>query len=171
MMANRTKRYILDTSVYGVLPDKYEKDYEAINKIIDYAKRNKECFLTTFIISKELDSDKVSERIKRPVLSAYYLSISTSGVIELLHSDKFDLAKKLAWNYIQKLEKKDATKVMDDALNYAWASISNVDIFVTRNRRGILAKNYHPVLRKSNNKMKLGFVKILSPTEFYGTLI
>ena len=59
----------------------------------------------------------------------------------------------------------------DDAVNYAWASIAGVDIFITRNRRGILANNYHHVLKKSNNKMRLGFVEIISPTEFYETLV
>jgi len=171
MMTNRIKRYLLDTSVYGVLPDRYEKDYEVVGDIIDYAKKNREYFFTTFIVSKELNSEKVGERIKKLVLPAYYSSISPSGVIELLYSEKFDLAKKLAWNYIQNLEEKDAYKVMDDALNYAWASIGDVDIFVTRNRRGILARDYHPVLRRSNRKMRLRFIKIMSPTGFYETLV
>lgn len=162
---------LLDTSVYGVLPDRYEEDHEIIKKIIEYAKKNRELFLTTFIISKELNSDRVSEGIKKLVLPEYYSSVSTSGVIELLYNEKFNLAKKLAWNYIQKLEKKEASKVMGDALNYAWASIAGINIFVTRNRRGILAESYHPILRRSNKKMGVRFVRIISPTEFYESLL
>jgi len=161
---------LLDTSVYGVLPDKYERDHEVVREIIEYAKKNRDLFVTTFIISKELNSDRVNERIKKLVLPEYYSSVSTSGVIELLYNDEFDFAKKLAWNYIQKLEKREASRVMDDALNYAWASIAEIDIFVTRNRRGVLAKSYHPVLRRSNKKMGLNFVRIIPPSEFYETL-
>ena len=162
------KRYLLDTSVYGVLVDENEEDYDVVREIIDYAKRNREQFVTTFIIAKELDAEDVSKYIKNITLPAYYSSISVNaGILEVLCSDKFELAEKLAWNYIQRLEKKEADKVMYDAMNYAWGSIAGIDVFVTRNRRGILAKNYRQVLRTSNNQMRLRFVKIMSPTEFY----
>lgn len=163
--------YLLDTSVYGVLVDRSEEDYDAIRKIIGYAKENREKFLTTFIISKEMHSDDVDKRIKGIILPQYYTSISKDRAsLEILFSEKHELVEKLAWNYIQQLEKKVADEVRDDVLNYAWASAAEVDAFVTRNRRGILAENYWKILEKSNRKMGLSFVKIMSPTKFYETL-
>jgi len=61
--------------------------------------------------------------------------------------------------------------VMDDALNYAYCSIANVDVFVTRNRRGILAREYHDILRNSNQKHDLGFVRIMTPSEFLDAIL
>ncbi|RLI89048.1 MAG: hypothetical protein DRO62_02430 [Candidatus Altiarchaeales archaeon] len=165
------KRYLLDTSVYGVLADKEEEDYEVVKKIIEYAKKNREHFVTTFIIAKELDSKKMSKRIKDTVLPEYYSSFSVKGVLQALYSNEYELVEKLAWNYIQKLEKKEASRVMDDALNYAWSSVAGIDVFVTRNRRGILAEEYHKVLERSNKKMRLKFVRIAGPKEFYGVLV
>jgi len=60
---------------------------------------------------------------------------------------------------------------MYDALNYAWTSIAKIDILVTRNRRGILARDYWKTLERSNRKMNLPFVRIMSPTEFYSYLL
>jgi len=85
-------------------------------------------------------------------------------------SEKHELVEKLSWNYIQRLEKKVADEVRDDVLNYAWASAAGVDVFVTRNRRGILAESYWRILEKSNRKMSLSFIRIMSPTNFYESL-
>ncbi len=164
--------YLLDTSVYGVLADKKEPDYEVIASLIDYAKRNRENFLTTLVIANELDAEDVEKRIKDIVRPEYFLSVSNiHPPIEISHAEKYPQARKLAWNYIQKLEKEDADKVMNDTINYALASIAKVDVFVTRNRRGILAEEYRPVLRRSNQRMRCKFVKIQSPSEFYKSLI
>ena len=57
-------RYLLDTSVYGILVDEHEQDHEVVKKIIDYAKRNRDYFVTTFIISQELNAEEISDRIK-----------------------------------------------------------------------------------------------------------
>lgn len=166
------KYYLLDTSVYGVLPDPKERDYKIVKNIMEYAKENRENFVTTFIISKELASDKVSEDIKETILPVYYSAVSSNRApLEIMHSDRYSFIKKLAWNYIQKLEEKKARKVMDDALNYALASVAGVDAFVTRNRRGILADPYHKILEKCNEKFRLKFVKILRPNQFYESFL
>lgn len=165
------KRYLLDTSVYGVLVDREEGDYGVVKKIIEYAKENREHFVTTFIIAKELDSKKMSKHLKDTILPEYYLSFSVKGVLQALYPNEYGLVEKLAWNYIQKLEKKEALRVMDDALNYAWSSVAGIDVFVTRNRRGILAEDYHKILERSNKKMRLRFVRIMGPKEFYGILV
>lgn len=165
------KKYVLDTSVYGVLVDRHELDYEVIKKIVEYAKRNREKFLTTFIISKELHSGEVDKRIKDIILPQYYATISKDKApLEILFYEKYDLVEKLAWNYIQRLEKKVADEVKDDVLNYAWASVAKINVFVTRNRRGILAEGYWKTLENSNKKMGLSFVKIMPPTNFYESL-
>lgn len=164
------KFYLLDTSVYGVLADPHESDYKTVVDLIEYTKKHRENFLTTFIVAKELHSEKIDKRIRDIILPDYYCSISDKAApLEIVFASEYQKAKKLAWNYIQKLEKRDADKVMYDALNYAWASIAKVDVFVTRNRRGMLAKDYRKILEKSNRKMKLPFVKIRSPTEFYSS--
>lgn len=166
------KRYLLDTSVYGVLVDKNEEDYELVKSIMKYAKKNREHFLTTLIIAKELLSERADEWIRDVLLPEYYSSISReTAPLEIIFSDDYQKAKKLAWSYIQKLEKKEVSSVMYDTLNYAWVSIARIDTFVTRNRRGILAKDYWKILKKSNRKMKLPFVKIKSPTEFCASLL
>ena len=166
------KRYLLDTSVYGVLVDENEEDYEIVRDIVDYAKKNREQFVTTFIIAKELQSEKVDKSIRDAILPEYYCSISPDNIVlEAMFCNKFELAQKLAWKYIQRLRKKDADKVMDDALTYAWCSVAGVKVFITRNRRGILAENYRPVLRKSNTGMRVKFVEIMSPNEFYDSLV
>ena len=166
------KQYLLDTSVYGVLVDENEGDYEVVRKIIDYAKRNRQQFVTTFIIARELGSEDVSKDIRDITLPAYYSSIShDAGILEVLCSDKFELAENLAWNYIQRLRKKEADEVMADATNYAWGCIAGIDTFVTRNRRGILAEDYRRILKMSNIRMRVKFVNIMSPTEFYETLV
>lgn len=166
------KCYLLDTSVYGVLVDEDEEDYEVVNKIIDYAKKNRDCFVTTFVVAKELDAEELDERIKEVIQPVYYLTTSKIlPPLEVAYAEEYQKVKKLAWNYIQKLEKKDADKVMHDVLNYAWASVAKVDAFVTRNRRGILAEEYWPILRRSNRQMGLKFVKIMSPNEFYELLL
>jgi len=168
----KTRHYLLDTSIYGVLIDEHEPDYDIVQKTIGYAKSNREHFVTTLIISKELSYRTVNENIRRVILPEYYSSVSVDrGVLEITHSDKYELAEKLAWNYIQRLEKKDADMVMDDALNYAWASVAGIEVFVTRNRRGVLADSYRPVLKKSNKKMRCKFVELMQPNEFYETLI
>lgn len=156
--------------MYGVLADVCENDHLVVKKIIDYAKKHRDYFYTTFIIAKELDSDKMSKRLKDSVLPEYYSSFSPNGVLQALHSDKYELVEKLAWNYIQKLKKKEASLVMDDALNYAWSSVSEIQYFVTRNRRGVLADEYHKVLENSNRKMGLKFVKIVGSKQFYEIL-
>lgn len=166
------KRYLLDTSVYGVLVDEGERDYGVVNKIIDYAKRNNDYFVTTFIIAKELDAEELNERIKGIIQPVYYLTLSkTFPPLEVASAEEYQKVKKLAWNYIQKLKKKDADKVMNDAENYAWSSVAGVDAFITRNRRGILSEEYRSILRRSNKKMMLKFVRIMSPTEFYELLV
>lgn len=115
------ERYLLDTSAYGVLVDEQEEDYEVVKNIIEYARENRDKFVTTFIIAQELGSKKVDKRIRDITLPVYYLSISINkSVLEIVHSNKYELAQKLAWNYIQRLEKKDIDKTMPDALNYAW---------------------------------------------------
>lgn len=162
---------LLDTSVYGVLADLKEEDYLLVKRLVEYAIKHRDNFVSTAIISKELNSEDVSERIRDAVLPEYYASLSPSkAVLEVIHSDKIQEAHKLAWNYIQRLEKEEAGEVMDDALNYAWSSIAKVDFFVTRNRRGILAKNYWKNLEKSNKKYGLDLVKIMTPKQFYGVL-
>lgn len=163
--------YLLDTSVYGVLADDNDDDYEVVRKIINYAKKNRDRFFTTFIIAKELDSKQMYKHIKDIILPQYYSSFSVGGVLQALYPEKYEQVEKLAWNYIQKLEKKDAARVMDDALNYAWGSVAGMDIFITRNRRGVLADEYHRILRISNEKMGLKFVKIMRPKQFYDSLI
>jgi len=165
------KRYLLDTSVYGVLVDESNDDYEVVRNIVGYAKSNRDKFFTTFIIARELDSKEMHKYLKDIILPEYYSSFSESGVLQALYPEKYDLAEKLAWNYIQNLEKKDAKRVMDDALNYAWASVAEIDVFVTRNRRGILAEEYHKILKRSNMKMRLKFVEIMGPKQFYESLI
>jgi len=163
--------YVLDTSVYGVLVDRNEKDYGIVKNVIEYAKENRERFLTTFIISKELHSEGVDKHIRDIILPRYYETISKDKApLEILFSEEHDLVEKLAWNYIQRLEKKVADEVKDDVLNYAWASVAGVDAFVTRNRRGILAESYWKTLEKSNRKMGLSFVKIISPTKFHESM-
>ena len=167
-----TKHYILDTSVYGVLVDRNEADYEIVKKLIDYAKENRGDFITTLVIAKEIDAEDLKKEIKDVIKPEYYLSVSdTYSPIEISRAEEYPKTKKLAWNYIQKLEKKDADRVMNDALNYALASIAEADVFVTRNRRDILAESYHHVLRKSNKKMGCKFVEIKTPTEFYESLV
>jgi len=156
--------YLLDTSVYGVLAEEDDRDYEVVKRVIDYGKENRGNFVSTFIIAKELDSENVDKSIKDAMLPEYYLSIS--GVLEILHAEESNNADKLAWNYIQKLGKRDAVKSMPDALNYAWASVGGVDFFVTRNRRGILAENYRSLLKKSNSKFRLKFVEVVTPKQF-----
>lgn len=160
--------YLLDTSVYGVLADLKEGDYLLVKKLVEYAKKHREYFVSTAIISKELNSEDMSERIRDVVLPEYYSSLSPSrAVLEVLHSDKIMEAQKLAWNYIQRLKKEEAGEVMDDALNYAWGSIAKVGVFVTRNRRGILAEDYWKTLEKSNKKHGLAFIRIMTPKQFY----
>lgn len=165
------KLYLLDTSVYGVLADKDEKDFETVKKIIDYATENREYFVTTLIISSELNSEKVSKEI-RDLILPYYISTVAKNMapLEIAYSDNYQKVEKLSWNYIQRLHKKEAAKVLPDALNYAWTSIAGIEAFVTRNRRGILADNYHKILQKSNQKLGLKFVKILRPKQFYNSL-
>lgn len=166
------ERYLLDTSAYGVLVDEQEEDYEIVKKVIEYAKKNRDRFVTTFIIANELDAEKLDKRIKEVILPVYYLTASkTSSPLEIAYAEEYPRVKKLAWNYIQKLEKKEADTVMHDALNYAWASVAGIGIFVTRNRRGILAEKYRYILKRSNRKMGLNFVEIMSPTEFYEVLV
>ena len=165
------KRYLLDTSVYGVLVDENEEDYETVRDIIDYAKKNRRQFVTTCIITKELHSEDISKKIKRITLPAYYNTVSKdSAALEIVYCEKYDISKKLAWNYIQRLRKQEANKSMPDAKIYAWSSIAGIDGFITRNRRGILAENYRSVLRKSNISMRVKFVEIMSPNEFYDSL-
>lgn len=165
------KRYLLDTSVYGVLADKTEKDYDVVKKIVDYAVKNRECFVTTFIISSELNSEKVSKEI-RDIILPHYLSTTAKNVapLEIAYSESYKKVEKLSWNYIQRLHKKEASKAILDASNYAWASVAGIDAFVTRNRRGILADNYHKILKKSNQMLGLKFVEILRPKQFYNSL-
>lgn len=166
------KRYLLDTSVYGVLADKNEKDYEIVKKIIDYATKNREYFVTTLIISSELNSEKVDKDIRDIILPHYLSTISKNmAPLEIAYSESYQKVEKLAWNYIQRLHKKEASKAIPDASNYAWASIAEIDAFVTRNRRGILAENYHKILKKSNQKLGLKFVEILRPKQFYNSLL
>ena len=165
-------KFILDTSVYGVLVDEKESDYTLVRKIIEYASKNRQYFLTTFIIARELGSMDVDERIRAITLPAYYITLPPNKApLEVLHSSQHELARKLAWSYIQKLEKTEAYEVMPDALNYAWSSIGEVDVLVTRNRRGILAEEYHKILKRSNRRMNLGFVEITSPQQFYETYV
>ncbi|GEM_PF-1112093 len=162
---------LLDTSVYGVLADEGEEDYAVVKKIIEYAIKHREHFVTTAIISKELNSEDMSKSIRDVILPEYYSSLSPSkAVLEVVFSHKILETQKLAWNYIQRLEKEEAGEVMDDALNYAWSSIARVDVFVTRNRRGVLAENYHRILEKSNRKLRLPFVRIITPIKFYELL-
>jgi len=164
--------FVLDTSVYGVLVDKTERDYGVVHGIIEYARKNSHQFLTTFIIARELGSEDVDERIRAITLPAYYSTLSTKKApIEVLYSNQHELATKLAWNYIQKLKKNEAYKNMPDALNYAWCSLAKIDAFITRNRRGILAEEYHKFLRRSNKRMNLGFVEIMPPEQFYETFV
>ena len=91
--------------------------------------------------------------------------------LEIAYSDRYQKVEKLAWNYIQRLHKREATKALPDALNYAWASIAEIDVFVTRNRRGILDDEYHKILQKSNHMLRLKFVKILRPKQFYNSFL
>jgi len=156
--------YLLDTSVYGVLAEKGDRDYSIVRKIIGYAKENRERFISTFIIAREIDSEHVDKLIKDIILPEYYSSIS--GILEIFNADKSHVADRLAWNYIQKLGKRDVVKSMPDALNYAWASVGDVDVFVTRNRRGILAESHRKILQKSNSKFGLKFVKVTTPKQF-----
>jgi len=93
------RKYILDTSIYGVLADKHEADYEVIKNIIAYAKKNRENFVTTMIIAKELLSEESGKGIKDIILPEYLPSISQSmASLEIAFSDKFETAEKLAWN-------------------------------------------------------------------------
>ncbi len=164
--------YLLDTSTYGVLVDEQERDYGIVKDIVEYARKNRGKFVTTFIIANELDAEKLDERIKEVILPVYYMTVSgTSPVLEIAYAEEYQRVKKLAWKYIQKLRKREADKVMHDALNYVWASVAGIDIFVTRNRRGILAEKDWHILRRSNRKMGLKFVEIMSPIEFYEILV
>ncbi len=58
------RSYVIDTSVYGVLTDKHEGDYSEVRKIIEYAKRNRDYFVSTAIISKKLNSEDMDKSIR-----------------------------------------------------------------------------------------------------------
>jgi len=163
---------LLDTSVYGVLADPGEEDYDAVRRLIDFAKGSRGDFVTTCIVIKEVMSEDMPKRIGDIILPDYFSTISgDKAPLEICFSEEYEKSRKLAWTYIQDLEKKEAEEVMDDALNYAYCSIANVDVFVTRNRRGILAREYHDILRNSNQKHGLGFVRIMTPSEFLDAIL
>jgi len=154
--------FTLDTCIYGVLVDRKHGEYERVNKILSYAKRCREQFFTTFIVADELyDMEK---GLLEVVLPEYYNSFT--GVIESLIPEKYPNVKKLAWRYLQKLRVENADEVLPDALNYAWASHSNLDAFVTINRRNILSKDYQLTIKRINEEMRVKYVEIMTPSEF-----
>jgi len=156
------RMFILDTCIYGVLVDRKHKEYERVKRILDYAKRRREQSITTFIVANELDD--MEKRLQEIVLPEYYNSINS--VIEAIIPGKYDDADKLAWRYIQKLGVIDAEKVYKDALNYAWACHAGIDTFVTINRRGLLAKEFQPTIKRINGEMRVNYVEIMTPKEF-----
>ena len=74
--------YLLDTCVYGVLVDKKHKDYKAVQKILEYAKKHRGQFVTTFIIYRELANMKREHQ--KIVLPEYYQTISERCPLEVI---------------------------------------------------------------------------------------
>lgn len=153
---------LLDTCIYGVLVDKKHREYENVKKILNYAKTHREQFVTTFIVANELDD--MTKELLEVVLPEYYNSFK--GVIESLIPEKYPNVKKLAWRYLQKLRIKNAEEVLSDALNYSWMSHADVDIFVTLNRRDLLAEEFRTIIKRINKEMRVGYVKVMTPKEF-----
>ncbi|ODS41983.1 MAG: hypothetical protein MSIBF_01120 [Candidatus Altiarchaeales archaeon IMC4] len=158
--------YLLDTCIYGVLVDKGHKEYTNVRKILDYAKKHGDKFVTTFIIANELD-DMMKEH-KDIVLPVYYAT--AQSMIEHLIGEKVKDVRNLAWRYIQELKIDDAEKVFPDAENYSWACHAKIDAFVTINRRGVLSKHLQPRIKRINEEAQVRYVEITTPTEFLGFL-
>jgi len=154
--------YLLDTCIYGVLVDKKHGDYERVEKILEYAKKHREMFISTLIIFDEIN--KMDDVILEIVYPEYINT--SSAMIEQIISNKYSEVKKLAWRYIQKLGIVDAKKIYHDALNYSWACYSGTNVFITLNRRYILSKEFQPTLKQINEEMRVKYVKIMTPKEF-----
>ncbi len=155
-------KFLLDTCIYGVLVDKKHQEYENVKAILDYAKSHKEEFATTFIVFKELDY--LNEEYKSTVFPEYFESNSIT--LELAISDKQKEVDKLAWRYIQKLRISDAGKVFADAENYSWACHANLDVFITLNRKNLLAAGFQSTLKQINEEMRIKYVEIMTPKQF-----
>lgn len=157
--------YLLDTCIYGVLVDKKHKEYKNVQTILDYAKEHREQFVTTFVVYKEIS--KMGLEHQNIVLQEYYSTIPKKiSPLEGILSEEYDNVEKLAWRYIQKLKIKYAKKVFDDALNYALASHAGIGVFVTLNRRDILAKEFQPAIKRINEETSVKYIEIKTPKQF-----
>jgi len=162
--------YLLDTCIYGVLVDKKHEEYENVKAILDYAKKHREEFVTTFIVYYEIAKMKLER--KDMVLLNYYLTISkTIPSLEAILSDQYTDVKKLSWKYIQKLKIKSAKEILPDVLNYALASYAGIDTFVTLNRKDILGKELQPAIKRINEEMRVKYIEIKTPMQFSDSLI
>ena len=157
-VASRVKTYILDTNVYGeLLIEKYGK--EIIKKIIEDSRIY---IYGLDIIENELENTPIELRYRNEILKKVVINIYESIIKEELklvpiakhlaseYYKKFDDLRKSGRYYNvldQKIKKYTEEDLIVDFQIIAMASLKNIDIVVSADKRTILSRIQKEVFR------------------------